>query len=159
MAEALQIDRKSGSADITGQLHATLQDRQLLLVLDNFEHLLERDALQAVEWVKGLLQAAPNIQLLITSRERLRMRDERIFELDSLTLPGPTLAPEEAEAVLLFLDRAQQISPDFTLNEQNKADVVRICRLVNGIPLGIELAAAWVRVLSCAEIADEMAQC
>lgn len=155
--DALQIDL-TGSSDATTQLHRWLAPRQLLLVLDNFEHLLESHALPAIDWVKALLQAAPHVQLLITSRERLRVRDERIFELNSLTLPGPTVAAEEAEAVLLFLERAQQVSSDFVLNKHNRAAVARICQLVNGIPLGIELAAAWVRVLSCDEIADEMAR-
>lgn len=157
VAETLAIGLK-GSSDGTAQLLTWLAPRQLLLVLDNLEHLLEHDAMQTVAWVKGLLQGAPQVQLLITSRERLRLRDERIFELDNLTLPGPTVPPEAAEAVLLFLERAQQVSPDFVLNAQNKAAIVRICRLVNGMPLGIELAAAWVRVLSCDEIVDEMAR-
>ncbi len=157
VGDALQIDLK-GSSDATTQLYRWLAPRQLLLVLDNFEHLLESNAMPAIDWVKALLQAAPNVQLLITSRERLRVRDERIFELNSLTLPGPTVAAEEAEAVLLFLERAQQVSSDFGLNEQNRAAIGRICQLVNGMPLGIELAAAWVRVLSCEEIADEMAR-
>ncbi len=155
VADALSITLK-GSSDGTAQLVQWCAARQLLLVLDNFEQLLENDAMHAVEWIKTLRQGAPKLQLLITSRERLRLREERIFELDSLTLPGPTVPIESAEAVLLFLERAQQISPDFVLNEQNKAAVVRVCRLVNGMPLGIELAAAWVRVLSCNEIADEM---
>lgn len=155
VAETLAIGLK-GSDDGTAQLLNWLGPRQLLLVLDNIEHLLDSDAMQTVAWVKGLLQGAPQVQLLITSRERLRMRDERIFELDNLTLPGPTVPPTAAEAVLLFLERAQQVSPDFVLNAQNEAAIVRICRLVNGMPLGIELAAAWVRVLSCDEIVDEM---
>ena len=155
VADVLAIGLK-GASDGANQLLRWLAPRQLLIVLDNFEQLLEADAMQAIDWVKALLAGAPNVQLLITSRERLRMRDERIFELDNLTLPGPTEPVEASEAVLLFLERAQQVSPDFTLNEENKAAVVRICRLVNGMPLGIELAAAWVRVLSCDEIADEM---
>lgn len=105
-----------------------------------------------------LIWLAPHLQLLITSRERLRVSGERIFELGGLSLPGPTLAPEAAEAVKLFVERAQHVSSDLVLNEENKTAVARVCQLVGGMPLGIELAAAWVRVISCAEIAKEMAR-
>ena len=168
IAEGLAIDLKGGR-EPGDQLLAWLAPRRMLLVLDNFEHLLEeaynpspraggQEPSSAIAWLKALLAGAPNLHVLITSRERLRISGERIFELGGLSLPGPTLAPEAAEAVKLFVERAQHVSSDFVLNEENKAAVVRVCHLVGGMPLGIELAAAWVRVLSCTEIAEEMAR-
>ncbi|MEZ4731054.1 MAG: tetratricopeptide repeat protein [Caldilineaceae bacterium] len=168
VADVLTISRK-GDRDLGEQVVAWLAPRQLLLVLDNFEQLLEDgisapvrsggfDADSAVTWIKSLLQRAPKLQILITSRERLRISGERIFELGGLSLPSHTVAPEAAEAVKLFIERAQHVTGDFALDEQNKAAVVRICQLADGMPLGIELAAAWVRALTCEEIAEEMAR-
>ncbi len=143
-----------GASDPNAQVLAWLEKRQILLVLDNFEHLLGEAA--AVAWIAELLQRAPRLQLLITSRERLRLRGERTFELGGLTLPSGMLPPEQADAVLLFLERAQQVAGDFTLDAQNKLVIARICQLLDGMPLGIELAAAWVRVLAPSEIASEI---
>ncbi len=157
VAAALNIELK-GSADPEKQLLTWLATRHLLLILDNFEHLLESSADSAVAWIKALLFHAPKVQLLITSRERLRMSGERIFELGGLSLPNRTVAPEASEAVMLFVERAQHGLSHFVLDESNKATIARICQLVDGMPLGIELAAAWVRVLTCDEIAEEMAR-
>ncbi|MCX6050333.1 MAG: tetratricopeptide repeat protein [Chloroflexi bacterium] len=143
-----------GASDPNAQLLAWLEKRQILLVLDNFEHLLG-DA-NAVAWIAELLHGAPALQLLITSRERLRLRGERTFDLGGLTLPGAMLPPEQADAVLLFLERARQVTGDFALDTQNRLVIGRICQLLGGMPLGIELAAAWVRVLEPAEIASEI---
>lgn len=155
VADVLGIALKGG-ADPGEQVLAWLATRHLLLVLDNFEHLLEDNT--AIGWIKALLLRAPKLQVLITSRERLRVSGERIFELGGLSLPSPIVAPEDAEAVKLFVERAQHVAGDFTLDAGNKATIARICHLVNGMPLGIELAAAWVRVLTCEEIAEEMAR-
>ncbi len=157
VAAALAIELKS-RADPEEQVMAWLASRQLLVVLDNFEHLLESSADSAIAWIKALLARAPNVQLLITSRERLRMSGERIFELGGLSLPDRMVEPEASEAVALFVERAQHGLSDFVLDMHNKATIARICQLVDGMPLGIELAAAWVRVLTCDEIADEMAR-
>ncbi len=157
VAAALNIELK-GSADPEKQVLTWLAPRHLLLILDNFEHLLESSADSAIAWIKAVLAHAPKLQLLITSRERLRMSGERIFELGGLSLPNRTVAPEASEAVMLFVERAQHGLGDFVLDEGNKATIARICQLVDGMPLGIELAAAWVRVLTCDEIADEMAR-
>ena len=142
-----------GAAEPQEQLLRYLEGKNMLLVLDNFEHLIERANL-AVKMV----QAAPDIQLLVTSRERLNLQGEWVFEVDGLPYP---LSPEESsleayEAVQLFLQSALRASPRFGLDEHNRAWVARICQLTEGIPLGIELAAAWVRVLSCQEIAREI---
>lgn len=156
VADALHMPL--GPGDPQEQSLALLAPRHLLLVLDDFEPLLNRDNGAAVQWVNRLLQRAPHVQVLVTSRERLRLSGERIFELAGLALPSPTLPPEAADAVLLFMERAQQAAGYFVLDAQNKAAVTRICQLVDGMPLGIELAAAWVRVLTAAEIADELAK-
>lgn len=132
-----------------------LADKELLLILDNFEHLLNDAA--AINWVKDLLRQAPGVQLLITSRERLRISGERIFELGGLGQgSGNNRILEDSDAVLLFLARAEQIAGDFTLDPANRSAVALICKLVDGMPLGIELAAAWVRTLSPVEIAQEI---
>lgn len=169
VAEVLEIPLKGGR-DAGEQVLAWLATRHLLLVLDNFEHLLEESGVgaaplsgtsmyaSAITWLKALLGRAPKVQVLITSRERLRVSGERIFELGGLSLPTAMLAPEAAEAVKLFVERAQHVTGDFELDERNKATIARICQLVDGMPLGIELAAAWVRVLTCDEIAEEMAR-
>lgn len=169
VAEVVGVDLKGGRTP-GAQVLAWLATRHLLLILDNFEHLLEdgshslplqggeTEGQNAITWLKTLLAGAPKVHVLITSRERLRVSGERIFELGGLSLPGPTVPPEAAEAVKLFVERAQHGSGDFGLDEANKAAIVRVCQLVGGMPLGIELAAAWVRVLSCEEIADEMAR-
>lgn len=156
VAEALHAP--VGAGDPQEQVLALLAPRQLLLVLDDFAPFLTLDNGAAVQWVNRLLQQAPHVQVLVTSRERLRLSGERIFELGGLALPTLTVPPESADAVRLFVDRAQQAAGYFVLDAQNKAAVMRICQLVDGMPLGIELAAAWVRVLTPAEIADELAK-
>ncbi|MEZ4867181.1 MAG: tetratricopeptide repeat protein [Caldilineaceae bacterium] len=155
VAQALTIALQGGR-DPEEQVLASLSERRMLLVLDNFEHLLVYE--KAITWIKTLLTHASGLQLLITSRERLRIGGERIFELGGLTLPTAAPAPDQADATLLFLERAQHVVSDFLMNESNRAAIGRICQLVDGMPLGIELAAAWVRVLSCDEIADELAR-
>lgn len=159
LAEALGIALQ-GVTDVQQHVLTHIRTRALLLVLDNFEHLLADPA--AISWVKEIVQQAPWVQLLITSRERLRISGERTFELAGLALPAatPTATPAQyqAEALMLFLARAQQADSSFVLDGSNRAGVVRICQLLGGMPLGIELAAAWVRTLSCDEIADEIAR-
>lgn len=144
-----------GARDTQEQLLAYLHDKELLLVLDNVEHLLGEEQGDATRWVRELLRL-PSLRLLITSRERLRLSGERVFELGGLTLPQTTAAPEQSDAVLLFLERAAQVDASFVLNAGNQAAISHICRLVDGMPLAIELAATWVRMLSCAEIAEEL---
>lgn len=142
-----------GAVEPQQQLLSYLEGKHMLLVLDNFEHLIER-----ANQVAEMVQAAPDIQLLVTSRERLNLQGEWVFEAEGLPYPlGPEESSLEAyEAVQLFLQSALRANPSFTLTEHNRAWVARICQLTEGIPLGIELAAAWVRVLSCQEIAREI---
>lgn len=128
-----------------------LRGRELLLVLDNLEHVLA-----IVPLLLDLLQAAPGVRLLATSRERLRLPGEWVIELGGLLMPSEGRTHAEAPAVRLFLERARQIDHRFKPDPEQIADIDRICRLLGGLPLGIELAATWVRTLSCAEIAAEI---
>ncbi len=139
--------------DPKDQLLNYLREKTLLLVLDNMEHLLEGTGL-----VAELLHSAPRVKLLVTSPERLNLPGEWVFEVQGLPVPpgDQTEGLEAYSAVALFLQRARHVAPGFALESCNQAEVVRICQLLDGLPLGIELAAAWVRVLPCDEIAQEI---
>jgi predicted ATPase/DNA-binding CsgD family transcriptional regulator len=119
-------------------------DRDMLVVLDNCEHLL--DACAAL--VVALLGAAPGLTLLATSRERIGVAGEVTWRVPSLSLAD--------EAVELFADRARLARPDFTITDDNAVLVIEICRRLDGMPLAIELAAARVRVLSLAELVESL---
>ncbi len=137
------------------QLIDFLKERSMLLVLDNFEHLLDGGPL-----VANMIQAAPNIRVLTTSRERLNLRGEMVYSLRGLDFPIWE-TPEDAldyDAVKLFMQSARRVRPDFELQAHDLAVLARICRLTAGMPLGIELAAGWVDVLSLAQIAAEIQQ-
>jgi predicted ATPase/class 3 adenylate cyclase len=137
-----------------------VKDRQLLLVLDNCEHLLQPCA----ELVTQLLQAGPQVKILSTSREPLHVAGETTYQLPSLSVPEPRLrvaytALTHYEAVRLFVDRAVAAQPEFRLTSRNATTVADICRRLDGIPLAIELAAARVRVLSVETIAARLSDC
>ena len=135
------------------QLLDTLREKQLLLILDNFEHLLEGATL-----VDTLLQTAPGLKVLATSRERLNRQSEHLLRLAGMDFPDWE-TPEDAaaySAVQLFLQSARRVQPDYTLSGLDLTPIARICRLVQGLPLGIVLAAAWLELLSAAEIAQEI---
>ncbi|MFF3542482.1 ATP-binding protein [Streptomyces platensis] len=134
-----------------------LQDRRLLLVLDNCEHLLDA----CVELVRALLAAAPGMQVLTTSRQALRVDGEYLMVVPPLSTPEldrpvPPAELARYEAVRLFADRALAVYSDFTLSPDNLEAVARICRRLEGIPLAIELAAARLRVLSPRQILDRL---
>jgi predicted ATPase len=134
-----------------------LARRTLLLVLDNCEHLLSATA----GLVDALLRSAPQLTILATSREPLRAPGEVIFRVPSLDLPDPERPqpPErlaDYEAVSLFVERAAASSPGFVLDEDNAADVARICLRLDGLPLALELAAARLGALSTAAVAARL---
>ena len=143
----------SGSAPPRVQLVQYLRDRRALLVLDSLEHLLQGVALLA-----ELLQEAPGLKLLATARVRLALHGEWVFEVQGLPVPADHEVQdlESYSAVALFLQRARRTQINFELSDANCSHIVRICHLVEGMPLAIELAAAWVPVLSCREIAAEI---
>ena len=126
---------------------AVLRDREVLLVLDNFEHILS-----AAPLVAELLGAAPRLKALVTSRASLRLRGERIFEVPPLALPTAEDANSAAAAVTLFVERARAVAPGFALSATNARAVAEICRRVEGLPLAIELAAARVPLLAPAAL-------
>ena len=142
-----------GSRDPRLQLREALAGKDLLLVLDNFEQLVD----QAADVLVDILGHAPDVRRLVTSRERLQLRDEWLIELNGLDLPPPMATGSETySAIALFIASARKVRPDFALTAEDTPAVARICRLVDGTPLGIELSAAWTRTLSCGEIAREI---
>jgi predicted ATPase len=131
--------------------------RSLLLVLDNCEHLLDACAQLAV----ALLDACPNLRLLTTSREPLRISGERVWRVPSLGIPEPrsALRPDQVAqfpASQLFVQRAQAVQSGFGVTPRNATAVAAICARLGGLPLAIELAAAWVRVLGVDQILERL---
>jgi predicted ATPase len=149
-----------GPDDPKVQLLNTLCEKQMLLILDNVEHLLIEGFLQAniVELILEILRCAPGVKLLVTSREVLNLQEEWVFEVGGLAFPDTeqTGRLDEYAAVALFIQRARRASPGFAFQEADLAAIAHICRLVEGMPLAIELAATWLRVLSPADIAQEI---
>ena len=129
-----------------------LGDKQLLLILDNCEHLLDACALLA----STLVQAAPRLRILATSREPLGIRAEQTYAVSPLPLPLPGAGGHRraggAPSVKLFTERARQVVPGFALTEANRSSVEQICRMLDGLPLGIELAARRLRAMSLQEL-------
>ena len=141
-----------GEGDPQQQLLDYLHDKTLLLILDNFEHLLDGAAL-----VSTMLAAAPGVTVLATSREALSLREEWLYPLKGMATPPSVYATslEDYEAVQLFLSHARRVQPHFDLANEHES-VIRICQMTAGLPLAIELAASWLKGLSIAHIAQEM---
>jgi predicted ATPase len=156
IADALDVRSLSGES--TGDaIVEFLEPRALLLVVDNCEHLLAATA----ERVDMLLRSAPNLTILATSREPLRVPGEIVFRVPSLDIPDPqqALEPRELigfEAVELFVERARAVAPRFELDDNNAVDVARICFRLDGLPLAVELAAGRLGALDPAAIADRL---
>jgi predicted ATPase/DNA-binding SARP family transcriptional activator len=140
-----------GTAEPKSQLLAYLRSKDLLLVLDNCEQLLE-----AADVLIDLVRAAPDVVLLVTSREPLHLRLEWLLDIAGLPVPrrADVSGVEQSSAVQLFVQTARRMQADFALSAAMIPSVVRICQLVDGLPLAIELAAAGVRGRACAEIAQ-----
>ncbi|MFN2201094.1 MAG: ATP-binding protein, partial [Caldilineaceae bacterium] len=151
IANALDWKTYEGN-DPKAELQAYLADRHFLLVLDNFEHLLP-----AAPLLLDILHSAPGCKLLVTSRVTLNLAQEWLFQVDGMSLPPPdgNLETCTSDALALFAERARRVRRDFSL-ESEWTHVARICRFVEGMPLAIELAAAWLRRMSCAEVATEL---
>ncbi|MGH7448415.1 MAG: ATP-binding protein, partial [Longimicrobiales bacterium] len=146
IAESLGL-HLSRREDPLGELKAFLREKQLLLVLDNFDHVTRAAGLLAT-----LLDDAPGLQLLVTSRERLNLQHETLVALDGLALGDD----DAGDAEKLFIAGARRLDRHFQLDAGNRTQVAQICAVVGGIPLAIELASAWIRTLSCAEILAEL---
>ena len=143
-----------GGQDIEEQLLGYLRQKELLLVLDNLEHILD-----CADFLSTVLRHAPGVVLLATSREKLNLQEEWVYEVAGLTYPrGEAVDAEDGySALALFRQRARQVDRHFSLSKAQVGHAVRICQLVEGMPLGIELAASWVSVQPCEEIADQIA--
>jgi predicted ATPase len=148
-AQALHFSFYEGSPP-RQQLLDYLRNKSLLLVMDNYEHLLD-----GTDLVTDVLQTAPQVKVLATSREPLRLVEEQLFPLSGLAFSREDVVEGDA-AVQLFLERARHLRPDLTLKADDVAHVTTICQQVEGMPLGLELAAAWADTLSLAEIAAEL---
>jgi predicted ATPase len=152
VAAALNYEAPDPAQDLKPQLLATLSQRHLLLILDNFEHLLSGGIL-----MNEILQLCPQVSLLVTSRQRLNLVSESRFDLGGLAF-DEGLIPETAltyPAVQLFVDSGQRVQPLFSLTDDNVPPMIQICQQVQGMPLGLILAANWLELLTPAEIAAE----
>ena len=148
--------REAERQSLLDALHAYLRTRQLLLLLDNFEHVLA-----AAPAVAALLGAAPQLKLLVTSRAPLRVQGEHEFPVPPLALPDPRRLPplevlSQYAAVRLFIQRAQEVKPDFAVTNTNAPAVAEICVRLDGLPLAIELAAARSKFLPPAALLQRL---
>jgi predicted ATPase/DNA-binding SARP family transcriptional activator len=171
IADVLKITPTPEASSPERQLLNYLKQREILLILDNFEQLLD-----GVVVLKDILATAPGVKILVTSRQRLNLREEWVMVVDGLRYPGadwfrtpeveisaPIQVGEDGQisgysALQLFLQSAKRAQVTFAVGEKDIPHVARICQLVQGLPLGIELAASWVKMLTCEEIADEIAR-
>lgn len=156
VAQALGVASSPGVPAV-GVLKQALRDKHILLVLDNFEQVLP-----AAGFVAQLLAECVWLKVIATSREPLHLRVERQFFLHPLALPEPgagSMDPDNLSryaSIALFVERAQAAHAEFELTRSNAAAVCTVCRALEGVPLAIELAASWVHLLSCDEIAAEI---
>ena len=132
-----------------------LRPKKVLLVLDNFEHLIPGANLLA-----QIAADCPGVKMMVTSRKRLNLRAERRFPVEGLDYPpdGETDVQIRYSAVDLFTERARREIPDYAISDEDYSDVIRICQVLDGLPLGIELAAAWIDTISASEILNEISR-
>ena len=154
LADALDLTLSSHD-DPQSQLLKFLRNKELLLVLDNFEQVLA-----GIGLLTDILQAASAVKLLVTSREVLKLQEEWLYPMAGLATPPGTDIEDWADydAVKLLVERVQRVRRDFSLAMEAEG-IVRLCRLVEGMPLALELAATWTKTLACAEVADEIQRC
>jgi predicted ATPase len=157
IAYALGI-RDNGEAALEERIAHSLASRRVLVVLDNFEQIVESAAV-----LSRISAAAPMATFLVTSRIVLRIRGEQVYDVGALQTPDATASPSLDRAVrsaacMLFVDRASAVRPGFTITDENAGDIIDICRRLEGLPLAIELAAAKVRLLNPRLIAERLEQ-
>ena len=144
----------SGGGEPLQILKSRLRDNQMLMVLDNFEQVTA-----AAAGVSELLQAVPDLKIIVTSRETLRVRAEHVFPVPAFGLPhpkDPTSSIAESEAVQLFSERARAVRPEFVITDENATEVAEICLRLDGLPLAIELAAARLNVFTPSDLLDRL---
>ncbi len=149
--------REEPGRPIMATLLDWLRAKQLLLLLDNCEHLIDACA----QFADSVLHACPHVKILATSREALGITGERTFQVPSLEIPNPnsqipTTELAQLESVQLFVDRAQAVQATFQLTDANTAAVAQICQRLDGIPLAIELAAARVKAMRVEQVAERL---
>ncbi len=162
VAAALQFGFYTEGGEPHQQLLNYLREKRMLVILDNYEHLVDEIGLRLPV---DILATAPGVRLLVTSRTRLNIQGEQLYAMTGMRTPEPAAVElwidplAEAgsySALRLFIQSARRVQPSFTLTASNLADVARICKLVDGMPLGIELAASWLEVLAPAEVRAEI---
>lgn len=160
--QSLRITGHDQGPDLREKLLGHLHGRQMLLILDNFEHLVSDDSIQLIS---DAASAAPLSKILITSRERLNIEGEYVFQVEGLEYPPIETLPSKPtahtvssafSALQLFEQCAARVQPSFTITQDNHRAIVQICQNVQGMPLAIELAASWIEVLSPQEIHAEI---
>lgn len=155
IAEQLNYQFETEQETLLQQLVSFLDEKSILLVLDNYEHLIDGATLPT-----ELLKQARNLNILVTSRQRLNQIGETVYDLLGMSF-SDWQSPESAlehGAGQLFLQSAKRVRPDFELTHDDLSAVTKICRIVQGMPLGIILAASWLSMLTPEEIADELSQ-
>ncbi|HET8739757.1 MAG TPA: adenylate/guanylate cyclase domain-containing protein [Acidimicrobiia bacterium] len=153
IAQTLDISL-SGGSDALEMLETRLRDARMMLVLDNFEQVTA-----AAVGLSDLLQRAPGLKVVVTSRETLRVRAEKVYPVPPLSLARPQDPPAviaESEAVALFVDRARAVRPDFAITAENASTIAEVCLRLDGLPLAIELAAARLNVFSPSDLLDRL---
>ena len=154
IAEVLDFEMQ-GIDDVLTQVQKYIGKKKILLILDNFEHLMDGATLPST-----LLSSCPNLKIIVTTREVLKLEEEWVKNLEGLHYPSNTnLSLEEAqgyEAVQLFIQRAKRVMLEFSANDETIATIIEICQLVEGAPLALELAAVWVRVMTLEDIVKEI---
>jgi|GEM_PF-1416530 len=143
IAQALDV-KEVGGHPLLVRLTAYLQNKQLLLVIDNFEQVKA-----AAEQIAKLLESAPNVKVLITSRSPLDIHGEQLFKVRPFPLPDPRHHPttkqlQDYDVIQLFVERVRRIEPDFQINDSNAESIAEICSLLDGLPLAVELATARI---------------
>ena len=160
IAESIQFNFQ-GDVEPKQQLLHHLSQKNYLLVLDNLEQLLGDRGGEKL--ISEILQAAHQLKLVVTTRERLHIQEEWVFDVHGLPFPQGSAVPEndakkleEYPAIQLFIQYAKKAKSDFAVSKEDLGDIIHICQLVGGMPLGIELAAPWIRSMSCRDIANEI---
>lgn len=142
---------------LSAQLLVWLRTKSLLLILDSFEHLIT-----ASSWLNSVMEAAPRVKFLVTSRQRLDLQTTVVFPVHELAIPAPNQAFTVDElltypSIQLFVERGQRVRAGFRLHQDNAAAVLQICRQMVGLPLGIELAATLLLLYSPSQIVEQLA--
>jgi predicted ATPase len=141
-----------GNEEEKVQLLNYLKEKEMLLILDNFEHLVE-----GAKIISEILNKAESVKIIVTSRELLNLKGEWLVQLNGMDVPkGEEIDVEGYSAVQLFFYNARRINADVNFSHEDRQFAVRICQLVGGLPLGIEIASSWLRSLSCKEISQEI---